>query len=412
MRKGAGRADLREYNERTIIHALRRFGPASQAQLAERTGLSVPAVSSIVRRLAAEGYLHEVRSEASGVGRPRAIVDIVRDAAYSIGVHIDPSRVTAVLLDLGGTAVAGRHSADVRPRDPAGTLDLAAELVAEVSSTLADPDLITGAGLAVPGRIDPEQGAIVDSVWLPGWNGTPLREGLGRRIGHEVRFLKDTHAAVTGELWVRGRDLLEGTVVYVYLGIGTGFGIAVDGDVVTGLSGNAGQVGRIFEALGPGSPATSAGTEAAAPLGPTAQDPVALVAAAHEHGILTGEPPEPGDLLAIDRAFRSVCRSDAAEPLLAGAADRVAQAAAIAASLLDAQVVVFGGPYEELVGRRYRARTREVLTSGDPAGVPPVTLLASALGADAGAIGAASAVWDAQLVPRAPADRAWRPRTR
>ncbi|MDN5685910.1 MAG: ROK family transcriptional regulator [Brachybacterium sp.] len=409
MRKGASRTVVRQHNERAIIHALRRHGPSSQSEMAERSGLSVPAVSSIVRTLTAEGYLHEIRSESSGVGRPRAIVGIVPDAAFSVGVHIDPALMSVVLLDLGGNVVEVRYSSEVHQESPDATLDIAAGLVAEVTAIATTQDRVAGAGLAVPGRISQDTGSIVDSVWLPAWNGTPLRDGLAARIGLDVRFLKDTHAAVTGELWVRGRHLLEGTVVYVYLGIGTGFGIAVDGDVVTGLSGNAGQVGRIFEELvhrpsqEPDVLAPSGGVDSSH--GPTAQDPVELVATAHRLGVLQGTPPPRSDLAAIDRAFRELCARDDGKALLSGAADRIARAAAIASDLLDAQYLVIGGPYEALVGSQYRARATAVLGGSDSMDTPGITLLASALGSDASAIGAASAVWDDELVPRAPAPR-------
>ena len=63
MTNGASRSRLREYNARTVIHALRRGGPASQSEIAERAGLSVPAVSAIMRSLTEEGYIREVRSD-------------------------------------------------------------------------------------------------------------------------------------------------------------------------------------------------------------------------------------------------------------------------------------------------------------------------------------------------------------
>jgi predicted NBD/HSP70 family sugar kinase len=397
MRRGASRRHLGAYNERIVIHALRRLGPASQGDLAVETGLSVPGVSSIVRSLIASGYLRELRSESNGVGRPRTIVGMVPEAAYAVGVHVDPAMVTAVLLDLEGTPVASRSTRDLDTSHPEFALDRAGELASEVAAEASADDRVVGAGLAVPGRISRRIGGITDSVWLPEWNGVALKEGLARRTGLDVRLLKDTHAAVIGELWVRGRDLLEATVVFVYLGMGTGFGLAVAGDPVEGASGNAGQVGRLFEAFQvPSDPRTE----------PTAQDPVQLVAMAHRDGLLPGPAPTRDDLPAVDREFRELCRIPAARSMLAGAAARVTRAAHVASDLLDAQCVVIGGPYCELLGEAYFPYAVEQMAGPFPGGKPGVRVLRSAQGTAAGATGAASSVLDAQFVPRAPVDRA------
>ena len=247
MTNGASRSRLREYNARTVIHALRRGGPASQSEIAERAGLSVPAVSAIMRSLTEEGYIREVRSDNPGRGRPRVIVDVVPEAAYSLGIHIDPSLITAVLLDLRGNVVEVNHSPEVDPSDPTRTLRVAAGMARAVTPDGSRGDRVVGACLAVPGRVDSVIGGIADSVWLPGWNGRPLGPILAASIGREVRVVVDTYAAMVGEQWVRGGDLLEATSVFVYLGVGTGLGLTVAGAATSGGSGNAGQVGRIFE---------------------------------------------------------------------------------------------------------------------------------------------------------------------
>ena len=77
MRPGASHSHISQYNENAVIHALRALGPTSQTDIAAHTGLSVPAVSTIVRNLRQDGYLTEVRTESVGRGRPRVIVDLV-----------------------------------------------------------------------------------------------------------------------------------------------------------------------------------------------------------------------------------------------------------------------------------------------------------------------------------------------
>lgn len=149
MTNGASRSRLREYNARTVIHALRRGGPASQSEIAERAGLSVPAVSAIMWSLTEAGCIREVRSDNPGRGRPRVIVDVVPEAAYSLGIHIDPSLITAVLLDLRGNVVEVNHSPEVDPSDPTRTLRVAAGMARAVTPDGSRGDRVVGAGLAL-----------------------------------------------------------------------------------------------------------------------------------------------------------------------------------------------------------------------------------------------------------------------
>lgn len=394
MPTGASRTQLGEYNIRAVLHTLRRLGPSSQQDLAAQAGLSVQAVSVILRGLLDRGQVRELRTENSGRGRPRTILDLVPEAAFSLGVHVDPSLVTAVLLDLSGEAVRIERSADVDPSDPAATMDEAARLSRLLVEHLGTVDeRVVGSALAVPGRVDLQAGAITDSVWLPEWNHAPLGELLAARIGMPAPLLKDTFAAVSGEVWVRGAELLGVNTVFVYFGIGTGLGLAIDGRPIGGESGNAGQVGRLFEAL-------AGGPEGASP---TAHDPVSLVRTAHEQGVLAGAAPTVGDLARIDAHFRElVDRAGSGETapldLLRGAGHRIHRAASVAADVLDAGAVVLGGPYWPLLQGILLPEMRHVAQDPHRMAARP-EVLTSALGADAGAIGAASWVLERRFSP-------------
>src|SRR5699024_9040816 len=232
---GTNRTQLGEHNIKAVIHALRRLGPSSQQDIAAQARLSVQAVSVILRGLTERGLIREVRSENMGRGRPRIILDLVPESAYSIGVHVDPSLITAVLLDLAGTPVQTERSTEVDPAGPQASMDVAAALVHRLMDhTVTSRERIVGSALAVPGRVDLEAGAITDSVWLPQWNHVPLSAPLESRIGMRVPLMKDTFAAVAGEIWVRGPELLGATTVFVYFGVGTGLGVAVGGRPLSG----------------------------------------------------------------------------------------------------------------------------------------------------------------------------------
>lgn len=396
MRIGSRVSDLGKYNENTVIHALRRLGPASQRDIAEATSLSIQTVSIIVKNLTGRGYLSEVRTVSPGRGRPYAIVDLVASARHAVGLHIDPTVMTAVVLDLRGQIVDSVTSDSIEPEDPHVTLGAGADLVKRLVKDSRVQESLVGACLAVPGPLD-SHGAMVDSVWLPAWSGLRLSPVMGDLLDMHVPVVKDTLAAVIGEGWVRARETLDSTLVFVYVGTGTGVGLALGGEPIRGYSGNAGEVGHMLLAL------ASRGQDATG----LDNDPVVMVQAARQQGLFRDSSPRREDMVGIERQFRELCemgeRGDArAAKLLEGAAGRIAQMVVMTTELLDADRVVFGGPYWELVEPWYRPAVEQALAAPSARGPHPVQVLSTAMGTHVGAIGAASVVLDDRYVPRSP----------
>ena len=399
MRFGTSLSRVGQYNENAVIHALRALGPSSQGDLVAQTGLSVPTVSAIVRSLKQNGYLMELGTEPIARGRPRVILDLVPSASYAVGLHIDPAIMSVVVLDLRGQVVHAGSSESVRPDDALRTLDEAATLVDKVvTESGIDRDRLLGACAAVPGPIDSAKGSITDPVWMPGWAGVSIGTHLARRLGSPgtpLPVIKDTLAAVIGENWVRGGDSLESTMLFVYLGTGTGVGLSLNGEPVRGSSDNAGEIGRMLLALGE---SPNRGMD---------NDPFVLVEQAHAKGVLSGALPSRSEPRLLENHFRRLCSlamegNEAAGRMLRAAGERVAEMLVMVAEVFDADTVVFGGPYWELLQPFYAEAAVAAFERPSARGPHPVAVLPTAMGAKVGAIGAASAVLDARFVPRAP----------
>lgn len=398
MRAGTSLVTLGRYNTNVVIHTLRQLKTSSQTQIAQASHLSVQTVSAIVRHLVASGVVREAGTQAVARGRPRVLLELVPDAAFAVGLHIDPSLMTAVVLDLSGTVVQSRSSDEVDPDDPAPTLDRAAELVTDVVGAAGvEDDRLAGVRVALPGPMDGDSESILDTVWLPGWSGVPVGRDLARRLGvAEVPLVKDTLAAVTGERWVRSGGSVDSTMVFVYIGTGTGLGLSVQGEPVRGFSGNAGEVGRLLVALDGGSDRPGVGLS---------NDPVVLVSRAHEMGLLDGPTPTHHDLRVVEAQCRQVCARAAegehgASALLESTAGRIGALALVATEMIDADTVVFGGPYWGLLEPWYMPAARRALDAPSARGPQSVRLLSTAMGDCVGAVGAAAVVLDDLFVPR------------
>ncbi|MEV7879340.1 ROK family transcriptional regulator [Streptomyces microflavus] len=234
---------LRNHNAALVLDLLRAAGAEgiSRLELAERTGLTPQAVSKITARLRAEGLAVGAGLRPSTGGKPRTVLQLVPDAQFAVGLHLDRDGLTAVLVDLAGRPVA----VTTAPLDfgaPAEkVLAGAADAVRDLSA--AEPHKpVLGVGVAVPGPLDHRDGVLHRVTGFPQWDGFPLRDALAERTGLPVTVDKDTNAAALA----LALSLSEppGDFAYLHLGTGLGAGLVLGGEVHRGARTGAGEFGH------------------------------------------------------------------------------------------------------------------------------------------------------------------------
>ncbi len=118
------------------------------------------------------------------------------------------------------------------------------EAVLSLSLKLAGAKQLAGIGIGVPGIIYIETGMLRASPNLPGWENYPVRSEIESLVGSSVYLENDANAAALGEKWLglgRGVDSL----CMLTLGTGVGGGIVLDGKILHGFLGFAGELGHI-----------------------------------------------------------------------------------------------------------------------------------------------------------------------
>ena len=134
--RGSNSVQLRHYNERVVLNALRRFGQASKAEIARFAHLTPPAVATIVEALEHGGYVKGGGRRFGGKGQPAAMYELSPSGAYSIGLHIGRRALDAVLIDFRGqTQAYETHDHDYP--DPAVVRRIANAILQRFRSSLA-----------------------------------------------------------------------------------------------------------------------------------------------------------------------------------------------------------------------------------------------------------------------------------
>jgi len=381
------------FNRAVVLDAIRANGGVSRVELARRTGLTAQTMSNIVRALIADGLVVEDGHAPSNGGKRRVMLRVVPDAYSSVGLHLDPERITGVLLDLDG-----RVRLRSRRRVPAGASPeavvgaLARTFHHLVQRSGIDAGRVLGAGLAVPGPLDSTHRRLFKPPNLQGWPEVALADLLEERAGLPVVMDNDATAAAIGERWAGGADR-AGSFVYVYIGSGVGIGVVLGDQVYRGISNNAGEVGHV-QAAGAGKPC-GCGRRGCL----EAYCSMRAVVAEWVAGGGSADGP-------VSQAYQQICRAAAdgdgtAAKILRTAASRLGQTLATVVSVLDVDRVVLGGPALRHAGTLIRERVSKVLkTQVWAPHVRPVRVQPALIGEDAGAVGAACLVLDHAYSPR------------
>lgn len=239
---GATLDDLRRQNLTQVLRLAHHEGPLSRADLTRATGLNRSTIGGLVGELQVLGLLDELDAEPTRrVGRPsRHVAASDRTIVIAVNPEVDA-------IDIGVVAMGSRILHRVRYRNPhPPNAEEFVNIVETVIDSLVpreDDRRLLGVALAIPGLVRESDGTVLLAPHL-GWRDESVGAALGRIRGLRVVAGNDANCGVVAES-AFGAARRSGVVVYLNGGAsGIGSGITVDGQLLSGQSGHAGEFGH------------------------------------------------------------------------------------------------------------------------------------------------------------------------
>jgi predicted NBD/HSP70 family sugar kinase len=221
-------------------------GPLSRAEVGRRTGLSPGAVTKAATPLLEDDWIEEVGPPPGerAAGRPATLLAVRAGRAGFLGVKVTAEELFGVRTDLAARPLASR-SAPLDSQDVGSVVLAIAQLVRRLTTGQAartGPE-VRGLGVAVSGDVDGHTGIVHRSPFL-NWQGVPLARLVEEATGLPTVIENDVRALTVAEQWSgAGAGLSSFAVITV--GTGIGAGLSINGHVVTGAHGVAGEVGHL-----------------------------------------------------------------------------------------------------------------------------------------------------------------------
>ncbi|GAA0360489.1 ROK family protein [Microbispora corallina] len=231
-------AQGRDLSRTAILATLGQAGPLSRSELARRLDLSPATVTQVTRRLIEQGMVEELERVPSRGGRPAQLLGLVGSAGRAIGVKIAADHAVAVVVRLDGELLEEREI----PLD-AGAPDCLDRVAALLRPLASDGPRLLGVGVGVAGVVDSPDSGVVQAPTL-GWTAAPVGPRLRASLELPVLVDNDVNTlAVAERLYGRGRSHRDFLVVTI--GRGVGLAIVVDGGLLRGAHGGAGEFGHL-----------------------------------------------------------------------------------------------------------------------------------------------------------------------
>ena len=237
---------MRAINRFHVMDAIRRFGPISRTEIADRTDLSPTTVSAITAALLEDKLiisrpLGTVRDATRG--RPRVMLELNPDAAFVVGAKLAPAQITVAVTNFRADVIKTLSLPIRVDRQPVAVI---ADLVEDgVRRCVADAGLafsaISGVCVGLPGVVESASGICRQSPIFRE-SDVPFGREISARLGIPVTVDSDVNLVTLAEHWFgHGVGIDDFLVVSVEHNLG--LGIMHRGELFRGADGLSPDLG-------------------------------------------------------------------------------------------------------------------------------------------------------------------------
>jgi len=393
-------AQLSQLAQRELaVLAILRQRPLTRLLLGQRLRLSPSSVSRLLDPMLRQQLLIEESAPSQGAGRPALSLRPNPAIAYGIGLDIGAMHSRYVVSDFCGNVVSKHIEPTNQFRDNRDFAEYASHLGARAAACVYPlRQEVVGVVAAVSGVVDSSKGLCLFCPNIHGPVDIPVADILSRSLGYPAKVEDPARMqALSEQRYGVARD--EADFLFVHIGIGVGAGIVLEGHLLHGHIGIAGEIGHIV--VGEDGPRCSCGNRGCLEAYVSGPALVRKAREGLERGTYTSLSNVTGrdhTCLTVEAVNEAAVRGDKlAFRIIDEAGERLGMAIATAVNLLGCPLVVVGGGVANLCDIFYQAAERAMRGRALPMTSPHISIKRSSLDTFAAAWGSATAAIDAAL---------------
>ena len=234
-----GMSPIRDSNRDLVLELLRRNQPISRVEIARRSGLQRSTVSSIVDGLIEEQWVREGSVVKTERGRRPTMLTMNEDLLLLV-VDIRPTKAILAVVDLNGRFLDRAMVPIIA--DPKQGVSLIAEGMRNLQSHFPGKTW-EGVGISLPGRVNKITQKLAWAPNLP-WVGFDIRGTLQKALRMQVELENAANACLLSEMWFGHMEGIQNAVL-ITISEGVGAAAIVNGQLMEGAEGLAGELGHV-----------------------------------------------------------------------------------------------------------------------------------------------------------------------
>lgn len=241
----------RDMNRDIVLELIRARQPISRADLSRFSGLQRSTISEIVEDLMREEWVREGAIAKRPRGRRPTMLNINDDLVILVA-DIHPREAIVAVVDLNGHFLT--RDTVMIVSNPERAVDNIIRLMLQIKENHPNKSF-EGIGISLPGRVDPGTQRLIFAPNLK-WSNIDIQGKVERAMKLKVELDNAANAWLLSEMWFGKMDGVRNAVL-VTISEGVGTGVLVNGHLVRGMHGMAGEIGHLV--LNPTGPECACG---------------------------------------------------------------------------------------------------------------------------------------------------------
>lgn len=216
-------------------------GELTVPQISKELDLSMPTTNKLISYLYDNNYIINAGKGEKTEGRPPSLYRANNNIGLFIGVDIKKDFIHISLMDFGGKVLNNKSYKYNLENSSKGLKDLCNLINETFKEWGINKTLIKYIGINIPGRIYSEKG--ISHTYF-NFLEDPITEILEYELSHKIVIENDTRAMLIGELFMG--NYKEKNIIFINVGWGLGAALVINGEVVKGKHGYAGELGHFY----------------------------------------------------------------------------------------------------------------------------------------------------------------------
>lgn len=226
-----------ENNLSKILWFVFRSKKTTRQSISKNFRISFSMTTVLVGKLREKNFLKEFPMKKGGVGRSPNLIMVNPEIATFCGIDMSDYKVKIAVYNFGMKKILEK-ALNVEKKSPRKFLSNISKSI----SSLCDKYKIKAVGVALPGILESRTGVLTNSA-IEELEGIDVLGVLKASIPIPVFGINDANAATLGEYYVREK---ERNMLCVFISKGIGAGMIIDGKLVLGANGYAGEFGNMW----------------------------------------------------------------------------------------------------------------------------------------------------------------------